>query len=283
MDNVSSEISEEEIAIRQADWVIINMLDAEPGEPQTTLLLRFLSERQDLLRDKRIVVFAFNAPYFLDATTISKLTAYYCLFSKSEPFVEVAARLLFRELSPTGSLPVSVPGIEYDLFTATSPDPSQVIGLSLEMQQIPGSTAVATPEATATPSFRVGDTVTIKTSVILDHNGHPVPDGTGVRFSIVLSGEGGVVQQLDASTTQGVAGASFSIDRPGLLEISAESDPALTSVVLQLNVSSEGFQCHSCSAHPKCESNPYLAIGCHPPKYTIPTSGGKFSRVWRMV
>ncbi len=35
--------------------------------------------------------------------------------------------------------------------------------------------------------------------------------------------------------------ASFSIDRPGLLEIRAESDPALTSVVLQLNVSNEGF------------------------------------------
>jgi hypothetical protein len=50
-----------------------------------------------------------------------------------------------------------------------------------------------------------------------------------------------VVQQIDTVTTQGLAGASFSIDRPGLLEIRAESDPALTSVVLQLNVSTEGF------------------------------------------
>ncbi len=230
-----------EVAVRQAEWVVINMLDAEPGESQTTLLRRFLSERQDLLRDKRIVVFAFNAPYYLDATDISKLTAYYCLYSKSAPFVEVAARLLFRELSPMGSLPVSVAGIGYDLFTATTPDPNQVIGLSMDLSPASASTASATLESTPTPSFRVGDTVSVRTSVILDHNGHPVPDGTGVRFSISLSGEGGVVQQIDAATLQGLAGASFSIDRPGLLEIRAESDPALTSVVLQLDVSGEGF------------------------------------------
>jgi len=230
-----------EASVRQAGWVVINMLDAEPGESQTTLLSRFLSERQDLLRDKRIVVFAFNAPYFLDPTDISKLTAYYCLYSKSAPFVEVAARLLFRELSPAGSLPVSVPGVNYDLFTATTPDPNQVIGLAIGLSPVPASTASVTPEATPTPSFRVGDTVSVQTSVILDHNGHPVPDGTGVRFNIALSGEGGVVQQIDAITLQGVAGASFSIDRPGLLEIRAESDPALTSVVLQLDASGDGF------------------------------------------
>jgi beta-N-acetylhexosaminidase len=230
-----------ENSVRQAGWVVINMLDAEPGEPQTTLLRRFLSERQDLLREKRIVVFAFNAPYYLDATNISKLTAYYCLYSKTAPFVEVAARLLFREISPVGSLPVSVVGIGYDLFTATTPDPNQIIGLSMDVSTIPASTSSATPEATPTPSFLVGETVSVRTSVILDHNGHPVPDGTGVRFNISLSGEGGVAQQIDTITTQGLARASFSIGRPGLVEIRAESDPALTSVVMQLDVSGEGF------------------------------------------
>ncbi|MBE3068093.1 MAG: hypothetical protein IMZ73_11820 [Chloroflexi bacterium] len=228
-------------SLRQAKWVIINMLDAEPAESQTMLLRRFLSERQDLLRDKQIVVFAFNAPYYLDATDISKVTAYYSLYSKSAPFVEVAARLLFRELSPAGSLPVSVAGIGYDLFIATTPDPNQVIGLSMDLSPLSASTASATPDATPTPSFRVGDTVSVRTSVILDHNGHPVPDGTGVRFNISLSGEGGVVQQINAVTLQGLARASFSIDRPGLLEIRAESDPALTSEVMQLDASGEGL------------------------------------------
>ena len=132
----------------QTNWVVINMLDAEPGQPQTTLLHRFLSERQDLLRNKHVVVFAFNAPFFLDATDISKVTAYYCLYSKSAPFVEVAARLLFRELSPTGTLPVSVAGIGYDLLSATTPDPTQVIELSLDMPSI------STPGSRYTNAFR---------------------------------------------------------------------------------------------------------------------------------
>lgn len=233
--------SELEGSIRAAGWVIINMLDAEPGEPQTTVLKRFLSERQDLLRDKRIIVFAFNAPYYLDATDISKLTAYYCLYSKSEPFIEAAARLLFKEMPPVGSLPVSVPGIGYDLFIATTPDPDQVIDLTIELASISAPTASNAPEPTATPSFKVGDTVFVKTGVILDHNGNPVPDGTGVSFRIALTGENAVVQQLEASSVDGIAGVTFSIDRPGLLEISATSDPALISVVIQLNVTGEGF------------------------------------------
>ena len=231
-----------EDSLRQSNWVIINMLDAEPGQPQTMFLRRFLSERQDLLRDKHVIVFAFNAPYFLDATDISKVTAYYCLYSKSGPFVEVAARLLFRELPPTGTLPVSVAGIGYDLLSATAPDPTQLIDLSLELPSIPTPEAgTQTPvEPTSTPYYRVGDTLSALTSIIVDHNGHPVPDGTEVQFKIAVNGAGGVVQQIDSATVRGVARASFSIDRPGLLEISATSDPAISSVVLQLKITSEG-------------------------------------------
>jgi beta-N-acetylhexosaminidase len=89
--------------------------------------------------------------------------------------------------------------------------------------------------------LRVGDTISVQTGIILDHNGHPVPDGTEVQFTIAVPGSGGVVQQIDAATIQGIASAPFNIDRPGLLEIRATSDPAVTSVVLQLNVSNEGF------------------------------------------
>jgi beta-N-acetylhexosaminidase len=231
-----------ETALSQTNWVVINMLDAVPGQPQTTLLHRFLSERQDLLRDKHVVVFAFNAPFFLDATDISKVAAYYCLYGKSAPFVEVAATLLFRELTPSGTLPVSVDGIGYNLLSAITPDSTQLIELSLNIPSI------ATPSAgnqtplkpTSTPFFRVGDTLSAQTGTIIDHNGHPVPDGTNVQFRIAMNGAGGYVQQIDSVTSQGVARASFSIDRPGLLEISAISNPAISSVVLQLNVTSEG-------------------------------------------
>jgi beta-N-acetylhexosaminidase len=231
-----------ENALGQANWVIINLLDAEPEQPQTTLLQRFLSERQDLLRNKNVVVFAFNAPFFLGPTDISKVTAYYCLYSKSAPFVEVAARLLFHELTPAGTLPVSVDGVGYDLLSAITPDPTQLIELSLVTPSV--STPVAgtqtAVESTSTPFFRVGDTLSAQTGTIIDHNGHPVPDGTDVQFTIAMNGAGGYVQQIDSTTTQGVAKASFNIDRPGLLEISATSTPAISSVVLQLNVTSEG-------------------------------------------
>jgi beta-N-acetylhexosaminidase len=91
------------------------------------------------------------------------------------------------------------------------------------------------------PLFRIGDTIAIRTGIIRDHNGHPVPDGTVVRFSMMLTGEGGgILQQVDAATAQGVARASFGLDKPGLLEIRATSEPAIVSDILQLDVSSAG-------------------------------------------
>lgn len=236
-----SENNELEAYLRQADWVVLNLLDAQPGEAQSIILHRFLAERQDLLRDKQVIVFAFNAPYYLDATEISKLTAYYCLYSKTGPFIDVAARLLFRELTPVGVLPVSVPGIGYDLLSATAPDPEQIIDLSLDTGPLATPAASETQQLPATPNFRVGDTVAVRTGIIQDHNGHPVPDGTGVLFTITMSGDTSVIRQLNAVTLDGVAGVSFTIDRVGILEIRAESEPARTSVVLQLNATGEGL------------------------------------------
>jgi beta-N-acetylhexosaminidase len=227
-------------SLNQATWVVINMLDAEPGETQTNLLRRFLSERQDLLRDKHVIVFAFNAPYFLDSTDISEITAYYGLYSKSAPFIEVAARLLFRELTPAGFLPVSVDGIGYDLLSQTSPDPNQVITLSIDLPTSSSPAGTVTPQPTPTPFFSAGQTHSIHTGIILDHNGHPVPDGTGVQFIIRLSGTNGIFQQISAVTSHGVASAPFNIPQSGFFQISATSDPAMTSLILQLDVTNTG-------------------------------------------
>jgi beta-N-acetylhexosaminidase len=227
--------------LRQADWVIFNLLDAPPGDNHTAILHRFIAERQDLLRDKQVIVFAFNAPYYLDSTEISKLSAYYCLYGKTAPYVDVAARLLFRELTPGGVLPVSVPGIGYDLLSFTAPDPDQIIQISLEPLILATSAPDTTLEPTATPNFHIGDTVSIRTGTILDHNGHPVPDGTGVRFNITTGGDNNLIRQLETTTQDGIAVASFTIDREGVLEVRAESEPARTSVVLQLSVVGGGL------------------------------------------
>ena len=226
--------------INNADWVIISITDASQAQP--ALISRFLRERPDLLRNKHVVLFSFGAPYYFDTTTISKFTAYFALYSKQPQFVDVAARLLFQELTPIGASPVSISGVGYDLISVLTPDPLQTIPLFLDLSSVPETPgAAATLEVTPNPLFRIGDTISIRTGPINDNNGHPVPDGTPVQFSMMLTGEGsGILQQVDAVTTQGVARAPFGLDKPGLLEIHATSDPAVNSTVLQLDVSQSG-------------------------------------------
>lgn len=228
-------------SLTRATWVVISTLDMPEGSESLAILRRFLTERQRLLSSKKVILFSFSAPFYLDATDISKLTAYYCLYSESEPFIDVAARLLFQEIAPAGSLPVSVPGVGYDLISATSPDPNQIIRLSLNLPPPPPTPtgSAATPEPTVVPVFRVGDTISLRTGVILDHNQRPVPDGTVVRFTF-SQGESGLFQQVDVTTVQGVAIVAYRLDKPGLIEIRASSEPARVSDTIQLDVTSEG-------------------------------------------
>jgi len=247
-----NEESESNIAssLESANWIVISLTDVSDG--QISLFRRFFSERPNLFRNKNVILFSFTAPYYLDATDISKLTAYYALYSKQPAFVEVAARLLFQQISLQGASPVSIPAVRYDLITETSPDPTQVIELSLdeivELELTPTSQAItATVEPTAVPTetpiplYRIGDTIDVRAGPILDHNQHIVPDGTPVRFIMSTREEGGgILQQVNETTVDGIAHASFAIDQPGTVEISAVSEPALTSLVLRFDASNEG-------------------------------------------
>jgi beta-N-acetylhexosaminidase len=238
LDNQNPELIESDLI--RANWIVISLRDASQAQP--ALISRFLRERPNLSRDKHLILFSFGAPYYFDTTTTSKFTAYFTLYSKQPQFIDVAARLLFQELTPVGASPVSIPGIGYDLISVTSPDPNQIISLSLDLAPLPAVTESAlTPEPTPIPLFQIGDTIAIRTGVIKDHNGNSVPDGTVVQFSMLLTGEGGgIVKQVDAVTTQGVARAAFGLDKPGLLEINVTSEPAVISEVLQLDVSQSG-------------------------------------------
>lgn len=223
--------------LRRASWVVISLADASEGQPD--LIRRLLSDRQDLLRNKKVILFSFGAPYYFDSTDISKLTAYFVLYSKVSPFVDVAARVLFRELTLEGHSPVSIPGIGYDLIRVTAPDPAQIISLFLDLPTAAPSPASPsqTAEPTVVPQMRIGDTISIRTGELLDHNGNIVPDGTVVRFSISVTGEGGgLIEQSDAQTVGGVARISYRLAKPGLLEVHATSEPATISQGLQLDV-----------------------------------------------
>jgi len=229
-----------EAALTRATWVVLSLVDVNGG--QISLLRRFFTERPNLLRNKNVILFSFTAPYYLDATDISKLTAYYVLYSKQPAFVDVAARLLFQQVSLQGASPVSIPAVGYDLIIETSPDSSQVISLALDQKQS-SETEDVTPTAVSTqiPQYRIGDTIAVRAGPILDHNHHIVPDGTVARFTMSTRADSGaILRQVDANTVGGIARATFVIDKPGSVEISVASEPALISEVLQFEASSEG-------------------------------------------
>jgi beta-N-acetylhexosaminidase len=212
--------------IRRAQWIIFLALDLDSDRPESYALRRFLSERPDLARDKRIIAFAANAPYYLDATDISKLTAFYGLYSKTPSFVDVAARLLFKEIQPEGASPVSVPGVGYDLISATSPNPEREIVLHVDL---PGFNL--TEDAISSMArFRTGDTIPVKTGTILDFNGNPVPDNTPVEFQISTNET--EVPVITSATEGGVAKASILIEQSGLIEIQAQSGSAHSDILL---------------------------------------------------
>ena len=237
----TGDITQMQDNLASADWIVVSVV----GENQTAIgqniLRRFLSEKSDLLRTKKIIGFAFNAPYYLDATDISKLTAYYGIYGKTTPFVDVAARVLFQELIPTGNLPVSVPGVGYDIITATTPEPTQVIQLMVDTGDL-STPVAATSSSSPTPGliYKMGDTLAIRTGVIVDHNGNPVPDGTVVRFMIDTGSSSGSVETVETVTSQGIAKTSYRIPSKGLLGITVQADPALISQALRLDITDSG-------------------------------------------
>lgn len=241
--------------LERTSWLVISLTDVSNN--QVSLLRRFFSERPNLIRNKNVILFAFTAPYYLDPTDISKLTAYYALYSKQPAFVEMAARLLFQPATAlSGRSPVSIPAVGYDLITATSPEPNQIIPLALDepLAATPTSsappvetplletpTAEVAPTQTEIPLYRIGDTIAVRAGPIVDHNQHVVPDGTPVRFIMSTRDEDGeILNQVDATTLDGLARASFAINRPGKVEIRAVSEPAVLSGVIQFDASNEG-------------------------------------------
>ncbi|MEX2144366.1 MAG: glycoside hydrolase family 3 N-terminal domain-containing protein [Anaerolineales bacterium] len=235
-------------ALQRAEWVVF-ALGKQSNRPETAALRRLLSERPDLIQNKKVIVFAMNAPYYLDATDITKITAYYALYTKGQGVAQVAARLLFQEISAPGDSPVSIEGIGYDLIEATSPDETQTIPMrverifSLSIEEAIASQTVA-PEVqvtlapTATPVYRAGDLLSMQTGPILDHNGNIVPDNTPVTFNISIVTEGTTLtRQISATTRQGLAAGSYSIEEEGILDIIASSgDPAARSATLRFDV-----------------------------------------------
>ena len=225
-----------------SQWIVFVMQDINSDRPASLLFRQFLAERPDLIQDKYLIVFAFDAPYYLNATEISKTTAYYALYSNGTAFIEVAARLLFKELTTPGASPVSISGIGYDLFAVTSPDPEQIIPLFITLggEEIPDNNG--TPEESIPLDFQLGNLIDMSTGMILDHNGHRVPNQTPVRFLITTITDGNASQrEILTVTVDGIAQATIRIESPGTLSIQVSSgEPAAQSDVIQFDIARNG-------------------------------------------
>jgi beta-N-acetylhexosaminidase len=230
-----------ELALQDADWVIFGMLNPTGDLPQSGVVRRFLAEQADALRHPHLVVLAYSAPYHLDATEISKLSAYYAAYSRIDSFIEASVRALFGEFAPIGAPPVSVAGINYSLLVQVSPHPEQTIAVDYRVRELPeeGEPPPEPPEegepTPEPPQPQMGDELELRTGVIVDHNGHPVPDGTPVQFIFTYPREG-LEHSIIETTLDGVAETTVMLDRTGQLDISLQTDPVPRTIVLQITI-----------------------------------------------
>lgn len=216
-------------ALRGANWIIFAMLDSGTTtvDDSAQALNRFLAQRPDIVRNARVIVYAFGAPYYLDTTETSKLTAYYGVYSTVNAFIDNAVRALFQESPLEGASPVNIDAIGYDLFVQTQPDPAQVIELFI----LDEGTAQSPPSEQPL-DLAIGDTLLLQTGVILDRNGNQVPDGTPVQFIQRDRITGSVNIIAEVPTSGGIARLDYVLEAstgPGQFRITAQSGEARVS------------------------------------------------------
>ncbi|MFT7587279.1 MAG: beta-N-acetylhexosaminidase, partial [Cellvibrionaceae bacterium] len=209
-------------ALALADWVVFAPQGVREDIPSSNALNRILTERPEVLSDRVVTVFALGYPLDLDATDTSRLTAYYALYSIGEAFIDTAARVLFRDLIPRGASPLTIDSVGYDLDHITDPRPLQIIELFLE--ELPDLGDFGLPELVP------GDTIQLRTGVILDYNGNPVPDGTIVQFTQEDRVQGFYSVIAEVFTVDGQAGFDYILaDRTGQFRLRASSGDAIVS------------------------------------------------------
>lgn len=213
--------------VADADWIVFALRDldlaAAPGADALKLFLKAnLPRAAD--RPQHLVAIAFDAPYYLDTTEIAKLDAYYAVYARTDPFVDIAIRAVFGDAAPAGSSPVSVPGAGYELAQRLEPAPTQPLTLELVGRD---------------PHDAIGRNAvfTVRSGVIVDANGRPVRDGTPVRFRQFHRVENVYLPDVPVSTLDGRATAEMRVDRLGELEIQAALDNGLVSTPLPVTIS----------------------------------------------
>ncbi|RLT39300.1 MAG: hypothetical protein DWI57_10500 [Chloroflexi bacterium] len=223
-------------AIEEADWLIFAMSDVDVARFEySDAVKQFLRLRSDQL-GARVVVFALNAPYYLDSTEISKLAAYLGIYSKTEPFLEAAVRALFRAVPATGAPPVNAPGTRYgNLLERLEPDPEQRIELKILNKEVVAN-RTGSGEISLQADVAIGDILEIEAGPIVDRNGNPAPDGTNVSFRLIYNDADLALPAEPVATTDGMARIAVPLERPGTLNITASSVDALLSTKISVSI-----------------------------------------------
>ncbi len=216
-------------ALQAAQWIIFAVTDLSDHAVESDALVRLLEQEAGLLERRQVAVLNFGSPYGLGTTDFSKLDVYYSLYSPGETFVQAGVRALFRDLPAAGDSPVTIPALNYDISVQTEPDPNQVISLAVVKED---GQAMTDDERN---SIRKDDVIHLRTSVILDRNGNPVPDGTAAEFILNYPQENRR-EVVEAETEDGVAFIPITLDRVGQLDISVKSGAVAPFYHLQLTI-----------------------------------------------
>ena len=243
--------------IADADWIIFAMLDVNAEQyPHSGVVKRFLRQRSEDLASKNVVVFALNAPYFLDATEISKLNAYFGVYSKTQPFLEGAVRALFRAYAPEGAPPVSVAGARFaSLAERLAPDPAHPFDLRILAGD--GSPIAALGFAQeAPPAVAVGDLIRLQAGPVVDYNGNPISDGRTVDFLLSFEGDESAPRVETVAARSGIASRDLLMERSGLLHVTAQAGAATTGEPLALSVQGDAAQAGSTAVSETAPAGP---------------------------
>ncbi len=187
-------------AVTDATWIIFALSEYNPeGRPASGAVKRFLDGTPVDVRNKHLVAIAYNVPYHLDSTEISKLSAYFVVYNKTSYAIDTGFRALFGDVEPQGHSPVNISGIFYRVDDATQPEPEQELVVSVFGHD---------PEAVPN-----GDTIGLVAGPVLDRNGNPLPDGATVLFT--LEQADGTATTASGKTVDGIAGAQLDAEGAG--------------------------------------------------------------------
>jgi beta-N-acetylhexosaminidase len=204
-------------AVTNADWLVFAFLERDPTTyPASDVLKDFLGRGPTLfdLRSKKVVVFAYNSPYHLDAGELRNVDLFVAAYTKIEPALRASLNVLFQD--PTvfgdgggGQLPVDYIYGDYvlsDLSERVKADPSQTLQVATD----PAEPVAGQPFAVAL------------TQPLLALNSHRVPNGAKVDFAFELPD--GSVQIASAQTTDGLAKVSLTVPQSGKVRLTVKSD-----------------------------------------------------------